>query len=178
MEWRRITSKSDRVLGTLFLAAGLTCLLMPGTSAAFGNSSLAGGYGCLGQGTTGTSSGLSEVMRLAFDGAGHVHGKIVLNLSGEVCNVVVTGGTYSINSVGIGTIALPWTSATGDADGDTNCSTLFGGQAVTEHLSLVLERNAAIFDFQADDDFLTSPTSPGDTGDLQIPFTDSCKNQS
>ena len=44
-------------------------------------------------------------MRLAFDGAGHVHGKIVFNISGEVCNVVVTGGTYSINSVGIGTIA-------------------------------------------------------------------------
>ena len=29
-----------------------------------------------------------------------------------------------------------------------------------------------------DDDFLTSPTSPGDTGNLQIPFTGSCKNQS
>ena len=49
MERGRITSKSVRVLSTLFLAAGLTCLLMPGTSAAFGNSSLAGGYGCLGQ---------------------------------------------------------------------------------------------------------------------------------
>ena len=158
MERGRIASKSVRVLSTLFLAAGLTCILMPGTSAAFGNSSLTGGYGCMGQGTTGTS-GLSEVMRLAFDGAGHVHGKIVLNLSGEVCNVVVTGGTYSINSVGIGTIALPWTSLTGDADGDTNCSTISSGQAITEHLSLVLERNAAIFDFQADDDFLTAPTS-------------------
>ena len=178
MERGRIASKSVRVLSTLFLVAGLTCVLMPGTSAAFGNSSLTGGYGCMGQGTTGTSSGLSEVMRLAFDGAGHVHGKIVLNLSGEVCNVVVTGGTYSINSVGIGTIALPWTSLTGDADGDTNCSTISSGQAITEHLSLVLERNAAIFDFQADDDFLTAPTSPGDTGDLQLPFTGSCKNQS
>src|ERR1700732_4182276 len=155
MERGRIASKSVRVLSTLFLVAGLTCVLMPGTSAAFGNSSLTGGYGCMGQGTTG-SSGLSEVMRLAFDGAGHVHGKIVLNLSGEVCNVVVTGGTYSINSVGIGTIALPWTSLTGDADGDTNCPSL-NAQAITEHFSLVLERNAAFFDFQADDDFLTSP---------------------
>ena len=150
---------------------------MPGTSAAFGNSSLRWGLWLPGPRYYRNFLGLSEVMRLAFDGAGHVHGKIVLNISGEVCNVVVTGGTYSINSIGIGTIALPWTSATGDADGDTNCSTLFGGQAVTEHL-FVLERNAAIFDFQADDDFLTSPTSPGDTGDLQIPFTGSCKNQS
>ena len=49
MERGRITSKSVRVLSSLFLAAGLTCLLMPGSSAAFGNSSLAGGYGCLGQ---------------------------------------------------------------------------------------------------------------------------------
>ena len=97
--------------------------------------------------------------------------------SGEVCNIVVTGGTYSINPGGIGTIALPWTSATGDADGDTDCTTL-NAQAITEHLSLVLERNAAIFDFQADDDFLTSPASPGDSGDLTVPFTGSCKNQS
>ena len=116
-------------------------------------------------------------MRLAFDGAGHVHGKIVLNLSGEVCNVVVTGGTYSISSVGIGTIALPWTSATGDADGDANCCYTLNAQAITEHLSLVLERNAAGSDFQADDDFLTSPTSSSDT-DITTPFTGSCKNQS
>jgi hypothetical protein len=175
MERGRIASKSVRVLSTLFLVAGLTCILMPGTSAAFGSSSLTGGYGCIAQGSLGTS-GISEVMRLAFDGAGHVHGKIVLNLSGEVCNVVVTGGTYSINSVGIGTIALPWTSLTGDADGDANCTTL-NAQAITEHLSLVLERNAAFFDFQADDDFLTSPTTSSDT-DITTPFTGSCKNQS
>ena len=177
MERRRIASKRINLLTTLCLAAGLTCILMPGTSAAFGNSSLTGGYGCMAQGNLGTS-GISEVMRLAFDGAGHVNGKIVLNLSGEVCNIVVTGGTYSINPGGIGTIALPWTSATGDADGDTDCATSLNPLAVTEHLSLVLEKNAAIFDFQADDDFLTSPTITGDTGDLTTPFTGSCKNQS
>jgi hypothetical protein len=177
MERRLIAFKRINLLTTFCLAAGLTCILMPGTSAAFGNSSLTGGYGCMAQGNLGTS-GISEVMRLAFDGAGHVNGKIVLNLSGEVCNIVVTGGTYSINPGGIGTIALPWTSATGDADGDTDCATSLNPLAVTEHLSLVLEKNAAIFDFQADDDFLTSPTITGDTGDLTTPFTGSCKNQS
>jgi hypothetical protein len=177
MERRLIASKRINLLTTFCLAAGLTCILMPGTSAAFGNSSLTGGYGCMAQGNLGTS-GISEVMRLAFDGAGHVNGKIVLNLSGEVCNIVVTGGTYSINPGGIGTIALPWTSATGDADGDTDCATSLNPLAVTEHLSLVLEKNAAIFDFQADDDFLTSPTITSDTGDLTTPFTGSCKNQS
>jgi hypothetical protein len=177
MERRRIASKRINLLTTLCLATGLTCIIMPGTSAAFGNSSLTGGYGCMGQVTSGTS-GISEVMRLAFDGAGHVNGKIVLNLAGEVCNVVVTGGTYSINPGGIGTITLPWTSATGDADGDTDCATSLNPLAVTEHLSLVLERNAAIFDFQSDDDFLTEPGSPGDGGDLAVPFTGSCKNQS
>jgi hypothetical protein len=42
----------------------------------------------------------------------------------------------------------------------------------------VIEGNGATFDFQGADDFLTSPLITGDTGDIQAPFTGSCKTQS
>jgi hypothetical protein len=120
----RIASMRANLLATLGLAAGLICILLPGTSAAFDKSSLTGGYGCVGQ-SSGGATGLSELMRLRFDGAGNVTGRIVLDLEGEICNIVTTG-TYTINPGGVGTITLPRTTVTGVADGDTgvdNCST-------------------------------------------------------
>jgi hypothetical protein len=38
-----------RLLAALVFTAGATCVLVPGTSAAFSVGSLVGGYGCLGQ---------------------------------------------------------------------------------------------------------------------------------
>lgn len=91
------------------LAAWMTCIVFAGTSAAFSNSSVAGGYGCLGNATLGDSSGvlqgISEVMRLNFDGAGHVKGAIVLNFQGEVCNIATTG-TYNVKPAGLAAMNL------------------------------------------------------------------------
>jgi hypothetical protein len=95
----RIALEKVRLLATLGFVAGAACVLVPGTSAAFSASSLTGGYGCLAhvtlQVSSGTLQGISEIMRLGFDGAGNVKGKIVLNLQGEVCNIATTG-TYSV----------------------------------------------------------------------------------
>jgi hypothetical protein len=93
-------------------------VLVPGTSAAFSAGSLLGGYGCLGQATTGISSngtgvasGFSELMRLSFDGVGGVKAAIVLNSSGEVCNIAASG-TYSVKFGGLGAMDLTWTMPT------------------------------------------------------------------
>jgi hypothetical protein len=107
-------------------ALGL-CVFMPGTSAAFSAASLTGRYGCVGHGlindNSGTLTGISELLRLAFNGAGGVSAKIILNLQGEVCTI--TGvGTYTVSGGGLGSMSIPWTSATGDQDGDANCFNL------------------------------------------------------
>jgi hypothetical protein len=47
----RIALEKVRLLAALLFAAGATCVLVPGTSAAFNVGSLTGGYGCLGQAT-------------------------------------------------------------------------------------------------------------------------------
>jgi hypothetical protein len=54
-------------------------------------------------GTTGQlqAGAISELMRLIFDGAGHVKGMIVLNNEGEVCNIAASG-TYSVKFGGLG----------------------------------------------------------------------------
>jgi hypothetical protein len=152
-------------------------VLVPGTSAAFSAGSLTGGYGCLGRTTTnvstGTLSGISEIMRLILDGAGHVKGKIVLNLSGEVCTVATTG-TYNVNFGGLGTMNLTWNTATGDADGDVPCSNL-NPQAISQHTDLVVVSGGGEFDFQSADDFLTP--NPDINGDFLNPFVGSCKKQ-
>jgi hypothetical protein len=183
MKGLRIAIEKVRLLAALGFGIGAACVLVPGTSAAFSASSLTGGYGCLGHATTsdssGTLSGLSEVMRLTFDGAGHATGKIVLNLSGEVC-LVVTTGTYSVNFGGLGQMDLTWVSATGDADGDALCSSL-GGLGVAQHTTLVVEHGGGEFDIQSADDFLTESGHANDTltglSDLSNPFVGSCKKQ-
>src|ERR1700731_4112545 len=126
MKALRIALEKVRLLSALLFVAEAICVLVPGTSAAFSNGSLTGGYGCLGHATTndstGTLSGISEVIRLGFDGAGHVKGRFVLNIAGEVCTVATTG-TYNVNFGGLGTMNLTWNAATGDADSDLNCAT-------------------------------------------------------
>ena len=171
----------DKVLfwSYVALAAGFACLVLPGNSAAFSIGSLAGGYGCLGRATTsdstGSLSGLSEIMRLGFDGAGNIKGTIVLNLQGEVCNIATTG-TYSVAPGGLGTMNLNWNAATGDADGDANCATTFNGKGIAQHTPFVVEAGGNALEFEAGDDFLTAPASL-DTGDLVAPFVGSCRKQ-
>ena len=86
------------------------------------------------------------MMRLNFNGAGQVAGGIILNLSGEVCNIQTTG-TYSIKPSGLGSVKLTWNTATGDADGDTTCGTL-NAQLISQNMSLVIEGHGTTFDFQ------------------------------
>jgi hypothetical protein len=180
MRGLRIAAKKARLLASLGFIAGAAWVLVPGTSAAFSNSSLTGGYGCLGHAiltdNTGTLSGLSEIMRLTLDGAGGVKGKILLNLAGEVCAVATTG-TYNVNFGGLGTMNLTWNTATGDADGDTNCATMINPSVITQHTDLVVEAGGNVFDIQEADDFLTAPSVPGDTGDAQSPFVGTCRKQ-
>jgi hypothetical protein len=180
MKGLRIAVEKVRLLAAAFgFGVGAACLLVPGTSAAFSAGSLAGGYGCLGHATisdnTGTLTGISELMRLSLDGVGGVKGKIVLNLGGEVCNVATTG-TYSVGSAGVGVMNLTWNTATGDADGDTNCATSLNPLAVTQHTDLVVEAGGAVFEIQESDDFLTSPTISTDS-DVQNPFVGTCRKQ-
>src|ERR1700730_4126795 len=157
MKGLRIALEKVRLLAAVGFVAGATCVLVPGTSAAFSASSLTGSYGCLGHATisdsSGTLSGISEIMRLGLDGAGHVTGKIVLNLSGEVCTIATTG-TYSVGGAGVGVMNLTWNSATGDADGDATCSTL-NAQVITQHTDLVVEAGGAIFEIEGSDEFRT-----------------------
>lgn len=183
----RIALEKVRLFAALLFAAGATCVLVPGTSAAFNVGSLTGGYGCLGQATPEFIAGgtgqlqagaISEMMRLTFDGAGHVKGMIILNDGGEVCNIATTG-TYSVNFGGLGTMNLAWTTVTGDADGDTTCSSDFGGLGISQHTALVVEHGGGEFDFQSADDFLTAPTAmdSGTLVDLKSPLVGSCKKQ-
>jgi hypothetical protein len=164
MKGLRIALEKARLLASLGFVAGAACVLIPGTSAASSNGSLTGGYGCLGHATlndnTGTLSGISELMRLGLDGAGNVKGRIVLNIGGEVCTIATTG-TYNVNFGGLGTMNLTWNTATGDADGDTNCSTL-NAAAITQHTDLVVEAGGNAFEIQESDDFLTAPSSSTD----------------
>jgi hypothetical protein len=184
MKALRIALEKVRLLSALLFVAEAICVLVPGTSAAFSNGSLTGGYGCLGHATTndstGTLSGISEVIRLGFDGAGHVKGRFVLNIAGEVCTVATTG-TYNVNFGGLGTMNLTWNAATGDADSDLNCATAIDPLAVTQHTDLVVEAGGAAFDFQSSDDFVTEPAHASDSlgplSDLQSPFVGSCKKQ-
>jgi hypothetical protein len=175
----RIALGRINFLVTFCLAAGTIGLLIPSTGAAFSNSSLTGGYGCVAQvilnDSSGTLQGISEVMRLNFNGAGQVAGGIILNLQGEVCNIQTTG-PYNIKPSGFGSIKLTWNTATGDADGDATCSVL-NAQAISQNMSLVVEGHGTTFDFQGADDFLTSPLTTTDS-DVQAPFTGSCKTQS
>jgi hypothetical protein len=168
------------LLASLGFVAGAACMLIPGTSAAFSASSLTGGYGCLAHVTlndnSGTLSGISEILRLSLDGAGNAKGKIVVNIAGEVCTIATTG-TYNVNFGGLGTMNLKWNTITGDADGDTNCAMQLNPLAVTQHTDFVVEAGGNIFDFQGSDDFLTSPTSAPDSGDVQSPFVGTYRKQ-
>jgi hypothetical protein len=174
----RIALQKARLLATVGSAAMALWVLMPGTSAAFSVGSLNSSYGCIGRATindnSGTLSGISELLRLAFNGAGKVNGRIVLNLGGTVCNISATG-TYNVSGGGVGSMKLLWSSATGDEDGDTACSVL-NAQAITQHTDLVLEAGGNAFDFQAQDDFLTSPTTTTDD-DIASPFVGTCRKQ-
>jgi hypothetical protein len=181
MKGLRIAVEKVRLLAAAFgFGVGAACLLVPGTSSAFSNGSLTGGYGCLGHATlndnTGSLSGISELMRLSLDGAGHVTGRIVLNLGGEVCTVATTG-TYNVKFGGLGTMNLSWNAATGDADGDTNCATALDPLTVSQHTDLVVEAGGAIFEIQESDDFLTGPTLTSDSGDVKNPFVGTCRKQ-
>jgi hypothetical protein len=182
MKELRVALEKVRLLAALLFAAGAICVFVPGTSAAFSVGSLTGGYGCLGQatpffilGTPGQAQAgaVSELMRLSFDGAGHVKGTILLNDNGEVCNIA-TAGSHTVNFGGLGAMHLAWTTITGDADGDTTCSSDFSG--ISQHTALVVEHGGGEFDFQSADDFLTTPTSQ-DNGDFKSPFVGSCKKQ-
>jgi hypothetical protein len=179
MKRLRIALEKVRLLATVAFVAGVACVLIPGTGAAFSNSSLTGGYGCLGHATindnTGTLVGISELMRLGLDGAGNVKGRIVINIGGEVCTIATTG-TYNVNFGGLGTMNLTWNTATGDADGDLNCATMLNPLVVTQHTDLVVEAAGAAFEIQESDDFLTSPTITTDS-DVQSPFVGTCRKQ-
>jgi hypothetical protein len=135
-------------------------------------------YGCLARAilndNTGTLSGISELLRLNFNGAGNVAGAIVLNLGGEVCRISTTGN-YNVNPGGLGSLSLTWNTATGDADGDTTCSSL-NAAAITQHTDLVVEAGGNAFDIQGQDDFLTAPSSTTDS-DVQSPFVGTCRKQ-
>lgn len=178
MKELRSALEKIRLLATLGFVAGVACVLVPGTSAAFSNGSLTGDYGCLGHATisdnAGTLTGASELMRLSFDGAGNIKGKIVLNLSGEVCTIATTG-TYNVNFGGMGTMNLTWNTVTGDADGDTNCANSLPS-VVTQHTDLVVVFGGAAFEIQGSDDFVTGPSFTSDT-DVQNPFVGTCRKQ-
>jgi hypothetical protein len=178
MKGLRDAFKRARLLAAVSFAAGATYVCVPGTGAAFSVASLTGGYGCLGHATisdsSGTLAGISELLRLNFNGGGGVSGVIVLNLTGEVCRIITTG-TYNVNPGGLGSLTLRWNSATGDTDGDTVCSTL-NAEAITQHTDLVVEAGGNAFDIQEQDDFLTAPTSTTDS-DVENPFLGTCKKQ-
>jgi hypothetical protein len=174
----RVALQTTRLLAVVGSAAIMLSVFMPGTGAAFSTASLNSAYGCIGHATisdnSGTLSGISELLHLAFNGAGQVNGKIILNLSGTVCTITTTG-TYTVNGGGVGSMKLPWSNATGDEDGDTACSVL-NAQAITQHTDLVLEAGGNTFDFQAQDDFLTSPATTTDD-DIASPFVGTCRKQ-
>jgi hypothetical protein len=178
MKELRIALEKVHLLATLGLVAGIACVLVPGTSAAFTNGSLAGDYGCLGHATisdnAGTLMGVSELMRLSLDGAGKIKGRIIFNLGGEVCTIATTG-TYNVNFGGLGTMNLTWNTITGDADGDTNCATSLPS-ALTQHTDLVVEFGGAVFEIQSSDDSATAPSFTSDT-DLQNPLAGTCRKQ-
>ena len=186
MKWSRIAFEKFRLAAVLAFAAGASFVLVPGTSAAFSVGSIVGGYGCLGRtgglvDNGGTIGGISELMRLAFDGAGNVKGTILLGLEGEVCDISASG-TYNVRSGGLGTLDLTWNSvtSTGDADGVSTCAGLNAGP-LTQHTALVVESGASAFDLQSADDFVTSPTVDADTitllADATNPFVGTCKKQ-
>jgi hypothetical protein len=174
----RIAFQSKRLFAVVGSATLSLWVLMPGTSAAFSAASLSGAYGCSGHVETGNSSagflGMSELLRLGFDGAGTVHAKIILNLEGEVCTVTGTG-TYTVAGGGLGSMNIPWTTVTGDEDGDVPCPSLETDE-FTQHTDIVLETGGSAFDFQDQDDFLTTPKSPGDN-DSGSRFVGNCKKQ-
>jgi hypothetical protein len=178
MKMLRVAFEKVRLLAAGTFIAGAVCAFIPGTSAAFSAASLTGGYGCLGKATisdnTGTLTGISELLRLNFNGAGAVSGVIVLNLQGEVCRILTTG-TYNVNPGGLGSLNLAWNSATGDTDGDVVCSTL-NAQAITQHTALVVEAGGNTFEIQEEDDFLTAPSITTDS-DVQNPFVGTCRKQ-
>ncbi len=161
------------------LVVSLAGAFVPGTSAAFSAASLNGAYGCVGQVTLYFNSssdlqGISEVMRLGFDGAGNVKGKILLNLAGEVCNVATTGN-YTVGGNGLGTINLTWVSATGDPDGDANCANI-NSAGIAQHMLFVIEGNGTRLDFESSDEFLTPSSS--DNEDAPNQFMGACRTQS
>jgi hypothetical protein len=100
-------------------------------------------------------------------------------MTAERCVTLPTTGTYSVNFGGLGTMNLAWTTVTGDADGDTTCSSDFGGLGISQHTALVVEHGGGEFDFQSADDFLTAPTAmdSGTLVDLKSPLVGSCKKQ-
>jgi hypothetical protein len=182
MKWLRIATEQFRSLAVLVFAASTTCVLVPGTTAAFSVGSLVGNYGCLGRTGALTSSssiisGFSEIMRLNLDGAGAVKGRIILNLLGEVCSTSVSG-TYSLKPSGLGSLHLAWGTLTSDTD--EACATL-NVKGVAQHTALVVESGGKAFDFQAADDFLTEPGQAPDSisgfSDIADPFAGSCKKE-
>jgi hypothetical protein len=154
-------------MGLMFGAADLQ-------AANFSAKTLKGNYGCLGHASF-SGTGIGELMQLSFDGNGGASGSMNLGLSGEQCNLTLSG-SYSVNTNGTGKVDLTWSGGTEDPDSDVDCSTLNG---VSQHMGLVIEGGGKAFDFESLDDFLTGATITGtDPGDITDPFVGSCKSQS
>ena len=182
MKWSRIAIEKFRLLAVLVFAVSTACVLVPGTTAAFSVGSLVGAYGCLGRtgaltASSAIASGFSEILRLNFDGAGAVSGRITLNLLGEVCSVSVSG-IYSVKPSGLGSLRLAWGRPTSDTD---EACAILNVKGVAQRTALVVESSGDALDFQAADDFLTEPAQAPDTisgfSDTTNPFVGSCKKE-
>jgi hypothetical protein len=164
-----------RLMGAL-VAIGLASLVLVGNVQAapgFNAKTIKGNYGCLGKASI-SGSGISELLRFTFDGTGSVSGSLNLALTGEQCNLTVSG-SYTVNADGTGHTDLTWAGGAADPDGDANCATFNG---IAQHMGFVLEGNGRAFDFESLDDFLSSATAVGtDPGDISDPFVGSCKSQ-
>jgi hypothetical protein len=139
----------------------------PSPARAFSDADLTGGFGCIGK-SHGTLGDFTELMQLNFNGAGRVTGSVrVLTLGQDCLASVGPNSGYSTNKPGTGSLTL---SLSFSGSHCTSPSTKLG----TQKLNFVLERAAMVFDFAAQDDFLSALWGPRDT---RGSFTGSCTGQ-
>ncbi|HKV55438.1 MAG TPA: hypothetical protein VJN94_12440, partial [Candidatus Binataceae bacterium] len=87
---------------------------------------------------------------------------------------ILPGSTYSLKSDGTGTIALKLGTPT-EADGDFDCSAIFGTAAVTLSIAFVTTGSGAQFFFTSNDDYNSAASS--DSGGDFVPFSGQCTRQ-
>jgi len=158
------------------LATSVLTLIIARADGAFAAPTLAGNWGCLTTGVfgdvaDGINFSLAQLMQFTISANKVTSGVVRYHISGQLCVLPVTGGTYNLNTSGVGKLSIALTIPALDVDGDFPCAADGFGlgedvESVTETFDIVVADQQTQFGMVGADDFLSGPGASEANGDF------------